>query len=81
MGREAHRKNKKMVCVGVGVTTNKTNVPVVKTREENKSERMHPECKKNTSTYLVGGGKEKKTKVKSQVSKNEKKQKLKSLGV
>jgi hypothetical protein len=54
MDREAHLKNKKMVCVGVGVTTNKTNVPVIKTREENKSERMHPEWKQKHTNVSSG---------------------------
>jgi hypothetical protein len=48
---------------GVRVTTNKQNVPVVKTREENKSGRMHPEWKQKHTNVCSGDEKEKKTKV------------------
>jgi hypothetical protein len=37
----------------------------VKTREENKSERMHPERNKNIPTYLVGMRRKRKQKWKN----------------
>jgi hypothetical protein len=50
--------------MGLGLTTNKTNVLVARTREENKSGRMHPERKQKHTNVPSGDEKEKKTKVK-----------------